>query len=160
VIVVSDASPLVTLARIGRLEILATLYGQVIVPDAVWQEITGVSPEKSGVVDLRNAGWLEHRTVKDIAAVQILRAQLDLGESEAVVLSLELGADLLLIDERAGRVVAQGKGLRVVGLLGLLSEAKQRGIIERLAPVVEEIRQADFRISTELVERVLRQAGE
>lgn len=48
----------------------------------------------------------------------------------------------------------------MVGLLGLLSEAKQRGIIERLAPVIEEIRQADFRISTELVERVLRQAGE
>ena len=159
-IVVSDASPLVTLARIGRLELLAVLYGRVIVPEAVWQEITGVSAEKAGVVDLRQASWLEHRTVKDLAAVESLRLQLDRGESEAVVLSLELGADLLLMDERAGREAAQRKGLRVIGLLGLLSEAKQRRIIGLLAPVLEELRQADFRMSAELVDRVLRQAGE
>lgn len=159
-IVVSDASPLVTLARIRRLGLLPELYGRVIVPEAVWNEIVFVSAEKAGSAELRSAAWLEHRVVQDSAAVAALRTLLDQGESEAIVLSQEVNADLLLIDERAGRDTAKSRGLRVTGLLGLLAEAKHRGFITRLAPVIEEVRAADFRISDELVRRVLEQAGE
>ena len=159
-IVVSDASPLITLARVGRLDLLAALYGRVIVPEAVWREITDVELFKAGVIALSRADWLEHRAVKDTVAALALRSRLDEGESEAIILALELGADLLLIDERPGRRVAVEHGVRVVGLLGLLNEAKHRGLIERLTPVVTAIRQADFRISPELVERILREAGD
>ena len=109
---------------------------------------------------LRSADWLEHRAVKDTAGALALQSRLDEGESEAIILALELGADLLLIDDRAGRMVAMEQGVRVIGLLGLLNEAKRQGLIERLAPVVAAVRQADFRISPALAERVLREAGE
>lgn len=159
-IIVSDASPLVTLARIGRLELLPALYGRVIVPEAVWREVTASAPEKAGAADLRAARWLEHRAVGDRARVARLLATLDQGESEAIVLADEVGADLLLMDERLGREQARREGVRVIGLLGVLAEAKRHGQLAQLAPVLAELRAAGFHLSGELTAHILRQAGE
>jgi uncharacterized protein len=94
--------------------------------------------------------------VRDTSRVAQLRAELDLGEAEAIALALEKRADLVLVDERLGRRAARALGLRVTGLLGVLAEAKRAGLIERVKPVIEDLQErAGFWISAELVSQVL-----
>jgi predicted nucleic acid-binding protein len=102
-IFVSNASPLVNLARIGRLELLQDLFGEVCLPDAVWEEVVVAGEGQPGARLLAQARWVARRQVQNQSLVQALRQELDAGEAEAVVLALELKADLLLMDERLGR---------------------------------------------------------
>ena len=90
-----------------------------------------------------------------------LEGQLDRGEAEAIALAAELQADLLLMDERLGRTEAARFGLRVIGVLGVLIEAKGRGRLQRIEPILDELRHdAGFRVSQALRARVLQAAGE
>ena len=104
-IVVSDASPILRLATVRRLDLLHDLYGAVVIPRAVHAEILAGA---SGSSMLRQAAWIEARDVTDYAAVEALHADLDDGECEAIALALELKADLLLMDE-----LIQAAGFRV-----------------------------------------------
>ncbi len=128
-IVVADSSPLIAMGRIGRLDILHTFFGQLLLPDAVWQEVVEAEREKPGSSDIAAASWIERRTVKDSAWVNLLKHDLGAGEAEAIVLAREIGAGLVLMDERLGRSAARSLGLNVVGLIGVLIEARNRGLI-------------------------------
>jgi predicted nucleic acid-binding protein len=159
VIVVSDASPVANLAVVGQLELLRQLYGVVVIPPAVRAEVVaglvfrGLSPEV--------ISWLEVRAVNNAKSVQSLLLGLDEGEAEAIVLADELNADLLLMDEQKGRFVAQNLGLHVIGLLGVLLEAKKRGLVPALRPVVDDlIHRAGFWVSSDLYQRLLEIAAE
>ena len=91
----------------------------------------------------------------------LLEATLDPGESEAIALSIEMSADLLLLDERAGRVAADRAGLRVTGVLGVLLRAKQNGHIQAVKPEVEALRtRARFFLSRQMERNFLNLAGE
>jgi predicted nucleic acid-binding protein len=93
--------------------------------------------------------------------VRELQAQLDFGEAEAIVLAQERHADLLIVEERRGRRIAAAAGLGITGLLGVLAEAKARGIIHTVKPVLDElIRNAHFWIGEELYDAVLSELGE
>jgi len=124
-IFVSNASPLVNLARIGRLELLRDLFGEMCVPDAVWEEVVVAGEGQPGAQLLAQARWVVRRQVQNRSLVQALRQELDAGEAEAIVLALELKADLLLMDERLGRETAQHLGLKPTGVIGVLIEAKR-----------------------------------
>jgi len=151
IVVVADASPLIALERIGHLELLKALFGEVLVPPAVAAE---VAPR------LVLPPWICERALRQPIAREVLRATLGPGESEAISLALEIHADRLIIDERAGRRVAEALGLRVAGVLGLLVQSKQRGLIPALRPQIESLVRAGFRADPDLVERVLKVAGE
>lgn len=89
------------------------------------------------------------------------KAQLDLGESEAIALALEINADLLLIDERRGRKEANRLGIRITGLLGVLVEAKQRSLIPVVQPLMDDlIAKSAFRVSVALYNQILALVGE
>ena len=160
-IVVSNASPVVNLAAVNQLELLRRLYQRVLIPEAVFRELRA-----SGLPQFRGGGeaeisWLAPRTVANRALVSSLLLELDGGEAEAIALATEAGADLLLIDERRGRRIAGSLGLRVLGLLGVLLEAKGKGLINSVRQVLDElIAKAGFWIGQELYERVLREAEE
>jgi predicted nucleic acid-binding protein len=160
-IVVSDTSPVLNLARIGRLELLPLLYEQVLIPSAVFEELTASERDLPPAIDLASEPWLMVASAKDQTRVKELRKHLDVGEAEAIVLAVERRADLLLVDERRGRRTATAAGLTVTGLLGVVAGAKQAGLIELGKPVVDEIMQvARFWIGRDLYAEVLAELGE
>jgi len=159
--VVSNSSPLVNLSRIGRLEILKSLYGQILIPVAVYQEVVVKGQGMPGALEISKADWIVTRTVNDQQQVRILRFDLDPGESESIVLAMEEKSDLLIMDERIGREMARYLGIVYTGTIGVLMEAKHKGIINRILPVIEELRdKAGFRISESLLHHVLDLADE
>jgi uncharacterized protein len=160
-IVVSNSSPLVGLSAIGRLELLHDLYGAIIVPRAVYQEVAVQGFGRPGAAELQMSGWMTCVDVQDRNVVTALQNQLDLGEAEAIALAAELPADLLLMDERLGRAEAARFGLRFIGTLAVLIEAKSKGYLREIKPVLDELTiQAGFRVSGALRARVLQEAGE
>ncbi len=151
-LVVADSSPLIGLCRIGMLHLLRETFNRVIVPEAVWREITSDDDSKPGVQELLEASWIERRPVTDVHLVHLLRKDLGPGEAEAIVLTREIGADFLLMDERLGRSAARRLGLRCVGLVGFLIEAKRRGMITDAVGTAELLREkAGFWVSQELL---------
>jgi predicted nucleic acid-binding protein len=161
VIVVSNTSPITNLAAVGQLDLLRQLYEKVLIPQAVYEELTGSFSRQSGVLELQTLKWIETRPVADRVRVTALQMELDEGEAEAIALAKELAADLLLLDERRGRAVASRLGLRFIGLLGVLIEAKQRGSLAVIKPVLDDLMaKAGFWVSQQLYTRVLQAARE
>ena len=137
-IVVSDTSPILNLARISRVQILPLLYRQVLIPSAVFGELTA-SKRDLPAINLASEPWLLVATPNNQRHVQELRENLDRGEAEAIVLAVERRADLLLMDERRGRRTAAAAGLTVTGLLGVVARAKRVGLIDLAKPVLDEL---------------------
>ncbi len=158
-IVISDTSPITNLAAIGQLDLLHQLYGQVIIPETVFRELTAQGGRHPGAI-VRQLAWIEMRAVANPTVVKALRAELDEGEAEAITLVQELSADLLLMDEHLGRAAAARLGLKVVGILGVLIEAKHQGLIQAVQPLVDALMNLGFRIGQDLYQRVLQAAGE
>jgi predicted nucleic acid-binding protein len=160
-IVVSNTSPIINLAAIGRLELLQHLYGTIAIPQAVYHEIAVRGSGQPGAIEIQTSTWFERRHVRDAALVQRLKQHLDAGESEAIALAIEMQADQLLLDERRGRMIAKQQGVRVMGLLGVLLVAKRQGLLETVRPVLYDLRAvAGFWIDPELFTQVLESAGE
>jgi len=159
--VVSNASPLINLARIGRLELLPQLYGELIVPEAVWHEVVVEGAGQPGAEEIEAASWIQVQQTKNRELVLALRQELDAGEAEAIALALETEADFLLMDEHLGRETAVHMGARCVGLIGIFVEAKRRGLVSEIRPLLNALRDvAGFWVSETLYRRVLRDEGE
>ncbi|MBW4579004.1 MAG: DUF3368 domain-containing protein [Tildeniella nuda ZEHNDER 1965/U140] len=157
-IVVSDTSAITNLAAIQHLQLLPQLYNQVIVPEAVYRELVDIEPPVPGTIEVQTTPWLEVKQVFNRVIVNRLQSEvrLDPGESEAIALSLELKAALLLIDERRGRAEADRLGIKITGLLGILIEAKRKHLIVAVKPLMDSlIATSEFRISPALYNRVL-----
>jgi uncharacterized protein len=159
--VVSDASALINLARIRELDLLPRLYGDILIPAAVWQEVVMDGAGRPGSEEIERAPWIVVKQVENRDLVHALRQDLDAGEAEAIALSVELEADLLVMDERWGREAAARFGLRYIGLIGILIAVKRRGWIEAVKPHLDALRDvAGFRVRDALYHRVLRDEGE
>lgn len=159
-IVVSDTSPLLNLARIGRLELLVHLYGHVLIPPGVYEELVRNQNDTSWI-EPSSTAWLTVASPSDRRHVADLSRNLDRGEAEAIALAVERKADLLLIDEREGRRVATRAGLKIIGLIGVIVAAKNHGLVAQIKPILDElINVARFWISPDLYGQVLAQVGE
>jgi hypothetical protein len=159
-LVISDTSPIRAMEHLALLDLLEKLYGQVYLPDAVAEELRRPS-RRFGSFDPSKYSFLVIESPRDRSCVAALEQELDAGESAALALALERKADYVLLDERAGRRVARRLGLTVVGVLGILSEAKQRDFIPALAPLLQRLQtELDFRLAPQIVADVLRRAGE
>jgi uncharacterized protein len=156
VIVVPDAGPLIYLAGAGQLELLPQLYQRVVVPLVVYQEIVVAGSGMMGSAEVSAAAWIE---VEDAAPDPILARTLDRGEAAAIPLAERLGATLLC-DDAAGRSEARRRRVPVIGTLGVLRVAKDRGLLWRIRPVIETMRAAGMFVSDPLVREVLAAAAE
>lgn len=160
-IVVSNASPIINLSAIGKLELLKSLYGSVLIPDAVFREVDSASPGDPAAEQVKTSEWIQTGQVSNRSLVSALKGELDEGEAEAIALAVEKEADLLLMDERLGRKVASRMGIRFIGLLGILIDAKRKVLIPAVRPLLDDlVTRAGFWISSELYRRVIEAAGE
>jgi predicted nucleic acid-binding protein len=159
--VVSNTSPISNLAAIGRLDLLKRFYGTITIPGAVAEELSAAPSFGPGMILTLGEPWIQVCQVANRALVDSVSQQLAPGEAEAIALAVERHADLLLMDERRGRRAAKGLGLRHVGLLGILAEAKRRGFVPAVRPLLDLlVTRAGFWVSRELYARVLHETGE
>lgn len=152
-IVVSDTSPITALLSIGRIDLLKSVFDEVVVPAAVHDELLQYHDSLPS--------FLRVVKVRDRDNVAVLAMRLDRGEAEAISLAREVNADWLLMDETVGRRVARELGLRVLGLLGVLILARRRGLLPSLRGAIMDLRSsAGFYLSDDLIGRALKEVGE
>jgi predicted nucleic acid-binding protein len=156
---VCNATPLIALARIGRLEPLRLAFEQVAIPEAVYDEVVVKGSGRPGAGEVQRADWIQVRTVQDRQWVEELGRFLGKGETEAIILAREISAPWILLDDHKARLLAAQEGLNVVGTLGVLKHLKQRGDLDALRPLFDDLRAAGFSMGEEYDE-ILRQVGE
>ncbi|GHT91354.1 nucleic acid-binding protein [Spirochaetia bacterium] len=157
-LIISDASPIIGLAICKKLDVLQSLFDDVYIPLAVYDELNVQGkPEYDAIAE-----WAKGKIVQagNVPLINALRVNLDPGESEAIALYWEKQADFLLIDEKRGRAIARSGGIKIVGTAGLLLLAKERGLIHAIKPSLDILIRNDFRISDLLYRQLLRKAGE
>ena len=160
-IVISNASPIINLAIIGRLNLLKTIWGKIYVPEAVWKEVVVDGGDKEEVAEIKKSDWIIVEKVKDRNLALLLMQNLDKGEAEAIALAVEKKADIILLDETDAREAADIYKLEKTGVLGMLLLAKLKKEIPNLKPEIEKLKlMADFRLKDSLVQLVLKEAGE
>lgn len=152
-IVVSDTTAISNLLSIGSVDLLRRLFDRVLVPTAVYAELLAWHDEPPD--------WLEVMPARDAGRVADFHQSVHAGEAEAIALALEVHPDWLLIDDSDGRILARQCGLSVMGLLGCLLLAKQRGFITQARDLLDRLQnEAGFYLNEELRQEVLRLAGE
>jgi predicted nucleic acid-binding protein len=147
--IISDTSCLIVLSKIGELELLHKLYGQIITTFDIAAEYGEPLPV-----------WVEIAEVVDKTRQLLLEMQIDKGESSAIALALETPGSTIILDDIKARKIAHQLGLTYTGTIGIVVRAKLQGIIPSIKPILEKIRQTDFRISDELEVQALKAANE
>ena len=156
-VVVSDTSSVSNLIQIGLVELLRDLYGEVVITPAVQRELYKIDSQTTLIEKL---DWIKVQGPKNQKLVLELLEELDLGESESIVLAMEMNADYLIIDEASGRRIATELGIQITGLLGVLIQAKKLRKISEISIYVQELRKIGFRLNQKLVQGVLEKLGE
>lgn len=152
--IVSNTSPLIVLKRAGATRVLTEIFQEIYIPPAVWAELK-VREEEF----FKGMRQLRIKEVGDRLLVEALTLTVDLGEAEAITLALETEA-LLLIDDLKGRRTARKMGVRVIGSLGVLALAKNRGLIDSVKPYVERLLAEGYYLNKKLIEEFLKAMGE
>jgi predicted nucleic acid-binding protein len=151
-IVIADTSPLNYLVQIGQSDLLSLLYKRIVIPVAVYEELMHLdAPPIVRQWVLRTPGWLEIRTPQTLADADLIRADLDSGERDAILLAQELGARELIIDDRDGRREAQRRNLHFVGTLGVLRLAADKDLVD-FNEAVERLRATNFHVSQSVID--------
>jgi uncharacterized protein len=157
VIVVTNAGPLIYLSVLGRLALLRDLFSEVLLPEAVYEEVVlhghglpGANETKAAVDD----GWLRRVAVQNQSLVDALLGELDVGEAEAIALARESGLRRLLMDDRKGRAKALLMGLKVTGTIGVVLLARSSGIDVDLKRDLDLLIEHNFRIARELYDQL------
>ena len=148
-VVISDASCLIILAKIDKMEVLKGLYQNIVTTPEVANEFGKPLPY-----------WIQLQKSNDENYQKVLEVAIDPGEASAIALSLNYEDVLLLLDDLKARKMAKKLNLPFTGTLGVLVKAKKSGLIPQLKPIIEKIRETDFRISDHIVDEVLREVGE
>ncbi len=156
-ILVADCSALIALSICDCLALLDQIFGQVVVPEGVYNEAT--QPNKKQASQLTT--YLKDKIRKvDMQNYVFLDGFADAGETEAMILYKQISADKLLIDDQRGRNIAKLNQIETIGSLGVLLVAKQRGLIDQIAPLLRQLDQSDIYLSKQLIATVLELANE
>ena len=147
--IIADTSCFIILTKIGELELLQRVYGQIVTTPDIATEYGETLPE-----------WVELLSVKDKYSQQLLEMQIDKGESSAIALALETPNSTIILDDYKARKIAQQLGLIITGTIGVIIKAKLNGIIPSIKPIIEKIKQTNFHLSAEIELQGLKQANE
>lgn len=155
--VVANTTPIISLASIGRLDLLERLFGRVLIAEAVYREIKAKPGYGHDQID---RDFIEVRSIQGERYKQLLLNQLDAGEAETIILASEIDADFVLIDENVGYHFATNAGLTVVRTLSLLLRAKEHGYIEQVKPLIDAMIVRGRWYSEDVRRVLLQRAGE
>jgi len=154
--VVANASPLIHLSAIQRLEVLRALFVKVLIPREVYNEVVMRGIGRPGSQEVASANWIHARPVENEVAVRVLQVSgLGKGEAECIVLAQETNADWVILDDRLARLQAEAMGLKVVGTVGVLLMASEKGFVENFEQTLRDLVASGFRLSAREVERIL-----
>lgn len=158
-IVISDTTPIISLIKINRLDLLEKLFGEVLIPEAVFRELTTNATFKNEADIVKTSEFIKTSTIQNRKSLEILQAAsgLDDGESEAIILADELKSDVLIIDERRGRKVAQNLGITISGTVGILIQAHCESMIseDEVKNCFEYLKNSSIRLSDSLIQDAL-----
>lgn len=157
--VICNASPLIALSNISQINLLKDLFQKIIIPQAVYEEVVDEGKDRPGALEVKNAvgKWIEVYKVKNLNEVKALRAILDKGESEVIVLAQEINADLLILDNKGPRIFAKHLGLKITGTIGILLLAHEKGFLNNPMLKILELREKGFYISDKVLEETKKQ---
>ncbi len=147
--IISDTSCFIVLTNVGELDLLQKVYGQIITTPEIATEFGEPLPE-----------WVEIAEVKDKYRQTILELQIDKGESSAIALALETPDSVVILDDYKARKIAERLGVTLTGTIGVIIKAKLNGTISSIKPILEKIKQTDFRLSGEIETQALKEADE
>lgn len=156
--IISNTTPILSLLKIDKLGLLKELYGKVIVPLAVYQEIEK-GKEKPYYKDLTSLDWIEIRNIKNSNSREYL-IDLDDGEAEVLILAKETNADLVILDEIMGRRYAKQLEINLTGTIGILLKAKEKGLIVSIKNLMTELEDKGTWLNPKLISKVLKIANE
>jgi len=153
-LIVSDSTTIITLLNIDRMDILENIFEQVIIPSKVHNEICIKN------ITLNDSFFMK-KEIEDKTLYKLLSKNLDAGESEALVLAIEMDLSLI-IDEKKGRRIAHNMGISIMGILGVLLLGYKRNYLQydEIREIYKAIKEADFRVSKKLEERFFYLLGE
>ena len=152
--IVADTSPLIAFKYAEAMDVLKSLFKMVVVPPAVWRELTVKEKEFFESLD-----FVVVKNPSDRRLVNALQLMVDEGEAEAIVLALERKSKLM-IDDLRGRKTSKKMRVSVLGVLGVLKLAKRSGVVKKVKPLIEKMISKGYYISRELVEKFLEDLGE
>ena len=156
---VADSGPLICLARINQLELLPRLFAKILVPPEVWDEVTVRGQGHPGAYEVSQVTWITIQA-PDPQLVKPLSILVDAGEAQAIALAQTTADCTILLDDARARKVAQRIGIKQIGTIGLLLRAKRRGLIEKIRPQIDGLVENGIYIRKELIDAVLKDAGE
>jgi uncharacterized protein len=158
-IIIADSSPLISLAIIEQLELLPQLYQRVLLPPAVWDEVTVQGIGLPGANAVRKVTWLEIQT-PEAALLRPLSILVDRGEAEAIALAQSIPESIVLLDDAQARRVAERLNVPRIGTLGILRRAKKSGLVMAVKPYIEQLRSQGIYIRQSLIDAVLQDLRE
>jgi predicted nucleic acid-binding protein len=160
--VISDASPLIVLSAVQKLELLKKIFQEITIPGAVYREVIVQGENKPGTRMVEEADWIIQRSVKNPKAVKKLRKHYHLGQGEAevIILAEQLQADWIIIDEIRARRAAVEEGRKIIGTLGILLLAKEQGLIDTVKELLQKFMLVGFHVSDLTYEEIITKAGE
>ncbi len=148
-VIISDTSTLILFHKIEELSILRGVYGEILTTPEVAEEFGEELPN-----------WIEIKSVSDKKYQKLLETQVDYGEASAIALATEFEDVLILVDDLKARKLAQKLNLKITGALGIIYKAKQEKVIDKVKPIIDKLLQTNFRISTKMINEILKLSNE
>ena len=158
--VVVNTTPLIALSHVSQLDVLKRLYGEIIIPEAVYRELSIKTESICKKAVDNSLEWIRIKSINNEMAKAMYKTQLHDGEVEVMILSKEIAADVVIIDDANAKKHAKYLGLPVTGTLGVLIKAKREGYINELKPIFSQMVENGIFISQSLMESCLKKVGE
>lgn len=158
--IVSNSTPLIALEKIGKLDLLKSIYGEITIPYAVYEEVILESKLKDSNDFIKESGFINIMQIKNEEAKKLFVTSLHKGEVEVMILAMEIGADICIIDDLLARKYAKYYNLNITGTIGVILKAKELSIISQVTPIINALIDSGIYIDTKLYNKVLQISGE